>query len=217
MENFKINLSIEGYFAPKNQNLRVAANALCEVIQGKNMPQTTSMADARSYNRALALAAQLRADYVEMLIDVWSMSFGKEIDSNFLGKFVLEYESEHCSINDIWERGNLYNVIFAERQKKSRKQDVFELYVVADEGVIHLAVYKYSVEGEKYLDFEFSVDTDHDEIFWEVQEDEDNSRKFMSSAGVSVAELIESPTNALAKLRQEAAAVLAIIAEHQIR
>jgi hypothetical protein len=217
MDSFKINLSLNDYFAPTNEKLRVAANALCKVLQGKDMPQTNSMAEARAYNRALALAAQLRADYVEMLFDVWSMTFGRELEEKFSGRFIVEYESEYRSINDIWENDDVYNAIFVKGLTNSGKEDIFELYVEFDEGIIYLSVFKYSRKDEDYLDFEFSTDPDQDEILWEVQENEDDNTKFMSSAGVSIAKLIESPATALVKLRQEAATVLAFIAETHVR
>ena len=217
MDSFKINPSLNDYFAPTNEKLRVAANALCEVLQGEDMPQTNSMAEARAYNRALALAAQLRADYVEMLFNVWSTTFGRELEEKYSGKFIVDYESEYRAINVIWGNDDVYNVIFAKRLRNSGKEEVFALYVEADEGIIHIKVWKYSRKDEVYLGFEFSTDADQDGILWEVQEDEDDNTKFMSSAGVSIAELIGSPITALVKLRQEAAAVLAFIAESHVR
>ena len=55
--------------------------------------------EAKNYNQALLMAAQVRADYVALLFDIWDATFG----SQSLDGLGHEYfDHEHLSPNLIW-------------------------------------------------------------------------------------------------------------------
>ena len=71
---------------------------LVDVLDGVNMPDT-GWEEARNYNQALLMAAQVRADLADLLFRVWDASFG-QANPSCLGE---EYfNSEAASPAAIW-------------------------------------------------------------------------------------------------------------------
>ena len=55
--------------------VRRSVDKLIEILDGKNTPEL-EWTEARSYNKALLSGAQVRAEYVEFLFEVWERSLG---------------------------------------------------------------------------------------------------------------------------------------------
>ena len=71
---FPIPNSLQEYFG--NLAVRNAVDSLAAALDGENAPQM-GWDEARNYNQALLMAAQVRADLVDLLFRVWDATFGQ--------------------------------------------------------------------------------------------------------------------------------------------
>ena len=74
-----------------------AVNALVGVLDGTNVPEL-SREEAKNYNQALLMAAQVRADFVDLLFRIWDEVFVK-------AKIVREESFDNS--HNIWYEGYL--------------------------------------------------------------------------------------------------------------
>lgn len=94
-----IHQSLKKYY--KNRSVFNAVNDLVEVLDGSKTPKL-NMREVKNYNQALLMAAQSRADFVDLLFRVWDETFGK---AEFVGKEC--FESQAYTISLIWESAEL--------------------------------------------------------------------------------------------------------------
>ena len=72
----------------QNKAVRQAVDSLVDALEGKNTPEMNWM-EARSYNKALLSAAQVRGDLIEFLFKVWEDSFGQADPGRLNGEIFL--------------------------------------------------------------------------------------------------------------------------------
>lgn len=86
-----------------NKAVRTAVDALIEKLDGSDPPEV-KWEEARKYNQALLMAAQVRGDFVDFLFEVWNGSFGKAEPDRLRGEYL---DCESCSPAVLWEKGEL--------------------------------------------------------------------------------------------------------------
>ena len=104
---FYIPQGLKEYYG--NVAIRRAVDALSASLDGTNMPEV-QWEEARNYNQALLMAAQVRTDLVDLLFRVWDESFGKA-EPYRLGEDYFEWCEGAYSLSDIWkgkELGRFY-------------------------------------------------------------------------------------------------------------
>lgn len=93
--------SVREYYS--NKAVRKAVDALLEELDGGDLPEV-GWEEARTYNQALLMAAQVRADFVNFLFKVWDRSFGQAEPERLQGEY---YDYKNGSPADIWGKGEL--------------------------------------------------------------------------------------------------------------
>ena len=94
---FPIPQSLKKYY--EERAVFTAVNELVGVLDGSKVPEL-SRKEAKDYNQALLMAAQVRADFVDFLFRVWDEAFGKE-------KGKIAGEEWFNSRYNIWYEGYL--------------------------------------------------------------------------------------------------------------
>ena len=97
---FPIPQSLKKYY--EERAVFTAVNRLVEVLDGKSVPPL-SREETNNYNQALLMAAQVRADFVDLLFRVWDETFGK---TEIVGGEVFDSQKEF-TINNIWNSAYL--------------------------------------------------------------------------------------------------------------
>ena len=96
---FPIPQSLKKYY--EKRAVFQAVNDLIKVLDGESVPKL-SREEAKNYNQALLMAAQVRADFVDLLFRVYDETFGK---AETVGE---EYfESQRYTTSYIWGNGEL--------------------------------------------------------------------------------------------------------------
>lgn len=96
MAKFDLSPALRSYFA--DRAVRTAVDELLKDPAGESLPEST-WEEARSFNQALLMALQVRTDFVELLFDVWDLTFGAS-DLNALGEAFFDWD---YSPKFIWE------------------------------------------------------------------------------------------------------------------
>ena len=93
--------SVREYYT--NKAVRKAVDALLEKLDGRDSPEL-GWNEARKYNQALLMAAQVRTDFIEFLFEVWDGSFGNAEPNRLQGEY---FDFESSSPAGIWDESEL--------------------------------------------------------------------------------------------------------------
>lgn len=140
MTKYSMPPSVHDYLG--NPQTRNAVDSLLPLLDGMTIPEGLGMADARQFNTALLTAAQVRHDFVDMLYEIWNLTFS-EAFNDLTWQDTKFFSAEH-SVQSIWNEGNVSNVI-------PRQRIDYECCAVLEhegpDAGIYLAIYRLTPGG----------------------------------------------------------------------
>lgn len=202
MAGFEIPASLKAYF--ENKDLRRSVDALAEVLQGDE-PPVMNWTDAKSYNRALLMAAQVRTDHNDMLFDLWDRVFGSAVNIP-RRSFEVDLEAEDCTPHRMFEDGFVWQAMSREGLDDDDLEESYELMIEHDRRVIYLAVSKWDATESEYVDFTFApgkIAGGH----WNPHKNEDDVT-FARSEAVDIGDFIDNPEPHIERMQQAAQAMV---------
>ena len=107
MTKYTMPSSVQDYLS--NAQTRNAVDSLLPLLDGKTIPEGLGTTEARQFNTALLSAAQVRHDFVDMLYEMWDLTFGEAIQG--LNGIDPKFFSAEHSVQSIWNGGNVSKVI----------------------------------------------------------------------------------------------------------
>lgn len=192
--------SVKTYF--EDEKVRASVDALLEKVDGKETFENIERNEARSYNQALLAAAQVRADYVELLFGLWEETFGNALQKEGQA-LVNKFYGEDNSPGKIWANDSVNSWVY----RKGAALEEAVLYDLAvwiweDSGLkVGLTISKWNENGGEYIDFDVALSEEGLE-FWRV-ETPDDDRAHLSSQ-VSFSDFVANPDAQLLRFRQAA-------------
>ena len=189
-----------------NKAVRRAVNELVGKLDGAGMPDC-DWEEAKNYSQALLMAAQIRADYVAPLFDVWeatfSRSFGRSDAQRFMGEY---FDHEHLSPSQIWKYGWLWQRYYRDgRSDKSGRYDDF--CVILREARLDLRVFQYNQNGEMNGSGMPTVEG------WSTQHDDIEGGLCLANEGVKFADFLSEPVRVMDRFASDAANVIEALLE----
>ncbi|MDE0270321.1 MAG: hypothetical protein OXP11_03855 [Gammaproteobacteria bacterium] len=113
MATIEIPESLKVYY--ENKAVRRAVDELVRKLDGAGMPDC-DWEEAQNYNRALLMAAQVRADYMALLFDVWEATFGRSKPQRLGDQY---FGHEYLSPKLVWEYEWLWRSYYVDRVNAS--------------------------------------------------------------------------------------------------
>lgn len=189
MSNFRVPDSIKAYF--RDKSLQTAINSLVEKLDGENMPEL-NWEDARQYNQALLMAAQVRADFVEMHFSLWQETFGAA-GASYLGYSYFEWDE---TPSHVWDECSLGNNFYREGSPDDGgKSDC--LYVSFEDDFVKLRVYRYA-------DDDTPTDFPEDPTIAGWQLKFDDQHRFAQTKPVPINSFLKTPEDHVAEMKSAA-------------
>lgn len=207
MAGFEIPGSLRAYFDDKE--LSRAVDALTEVLQGDE-PPVMKWSDAKAYNRALLMAAQVRADHNDMLFELWDRVFGAAVNIP-RRSFEVDFEANHCTPHRMFQDSFVWRTISREGLDDEDLEETYELTIEHDKRIIFLSVSKWDATEDEYVDFIFSpsnVSGGH----WKRHTDDDDVAS-ARSAPITISDFLDDPDPHIADMQQAAQAMVAYLAK----
>lgn len=207
MAGFEIPGSLKAYF--DDAKLGRAVDALTEVLQGGE-PPVMEWTDAKAYNRALLMAAQVRADHNDMLFNLWDQVFGAAVNIP-RRSFEIEFEAENCTPHKMFAQGFVWQTMSREGLDDEDLEVAYELTIEHDKRFIYLAVSKWDATVEEHVDFKISpskVPSGH----WKQHKDDDGVIS-AHSAPIAIGDFLDDPDPHIENMGQAAQAMVAYLAK----
>lgn len=137
MPNFQIPESVVRYYS--DRKIRSAVDALVDALEGDKMPECT-WEEAQSYNKALLMAAQVRADFNALLFRLWDATWGQAKPGRLTGDY-FEWDSQ--SPQKLWENRNCMLVYYRDgNPDNGGKSDC--LFASLEEGNVSIQVQRWT-------------------------------------------------------------------------
>lgn len=146
MHAFKVPQSVKDYF--ENKEIHSVVDSLLGHLDG-TVPASTRK-DLLAYSQGVLLATQVRADYVQMLNELFDLAFEKSLsdEKNHLNEY---FDVDDNGIQDIWDDDKIVSFLY-------RPSDV-------DQEHEHLAVHLLLTEDlQLQLQVYFALDEDVEEF-----------------------------------------------------
>lgn len=208
MDTFEISASVKDYFDPDKFHVRQALDDLCKDLSGNIAPEINSIANLLDYNRALHMAAQLRADYVEMLILIWDKVFGYASRQNpSLPR--AKIDRQNYKPVDIWSDQRFLQELYLPAGAKGKSR-AYELQVDIRDDDLSLIVCLYDGDEEGYIDLSGSPDEIGAGTNWRREEDDDST--YYQTQGVEMVEFLRNPDAHIGSLRAAACEMINYLA-----
>lgn len=210
MDAFEIPASVKDYFDPDKPHIRQALDDLCKDLSGNIAPEINSIRNLLDYNRALHMAAQLRADYVEMLIMIWDETFGYALRQ----KPSLPHAAiDHINYKpvDIWSDQRFLQELYLPVGAKGKSR-VYELRVDILDDDLSLMVCLYDCDEDEYIKLLGSSDEIGAGTNWRREDDEDDDSSYDQTQGVKMVEFIRNPDSHIASFRAAACEMIDYLA-----
>ncbi len=203
MSNFFIPESLKSYYAKGDKNpVKRAVDALVDQLDGKTIPDL-DWEETQDYNKALLMAAQVRADYCDMLFRIWDATFGKCKVKGTRDNWYLD-EDEHSPAK-LWENAYCGPYIYRDGDPDDDGPND-ELYVTLENKKVELHVWRDQKVGS-YL----SSDKLPIVKSWKVKKDDDGDAYLKTKNGKTIEEFILDPDPAIAALKKQAADMAAAL------
>lgn len=151
MAEFEIRDSLKSYFGSKT--IKGAVDALSDGLKGDDQPEMT-WDEARNYNQALLMAAQVRGDHNEMLFALWARTYGAALNLPNR-KFDVAFESDYCTPDVMWKNGFVWQTMSRHGLDFDNSAETYELTIERKDRFIYLTVSKWNAEEDDYVDFAF--------------------------------------------------------------
>ena len=159
--------------------------------------------DVRNYNQALLMAAQVRADLVDLLFRVWDESFGRA-EPDRLGEDYFAYEDGDCSLADLWESKELERNYYRDNLSPSEDGRADVLGVgVPEKRSLGLYVVRYA-ESDEIAAPGAIAGTEG----WKITHDATDGYAYLVNQSVDVRKFLNDPCPALTRFRNDARAVV---------
>ena len=197
---FHIPQSLKEYYG--NVAVLRAVDALSERLDGTNMPEV-QWEEARNYNQALLMAAQVRADLVDLLFRVWNESFGKA-EPYRLGEDCFEWGEGAYGLSDIWKVRELGRSYYRDQLPPGEEKRSDGLGVnVSENRYLRLFVVRYE-QGDSVAEPGAIAGT----AGWESTHYAAGGYDYLVNQSVDVRAFLDDPGPALARFRTDARAVV---------
>ena len=193
---FHIPQSLKEYYG--DVAVRRAVDALSANLNGTNMPEV-QWEEAQNYNQALLMAAQVRADLLDLLFRVWDESFG-QAEPDRLGKDLFHLNDKDHSLAGIWEWKELVRYYYRDQRPPSEEGPSDGLGVMVSETRhVRLLVVRYAI-GDKVAAPGAITGTEG----WEITRYATGNREYLVNQSVDVRAFLDDPCPALARFRDDA-------------
>ena len=205
---FPIPESLKHYFG--DPAVRRAVNALADVLDGANMPDT-SWDEARNYNQAILMAAQVRADFVDLLFRVWDATFGPANPAQLGEEYFADQHDGYPAA--IWN--NLYVERYFYRDGRPADEDgrsdgLFVWLVPRTERMMALGVERFT-EGDDIA--EIRADAADGLEGWHVANDVDDDYTYFSNDPIDITEFLDNPCPIVDQFRRDAVEMVNFLAQ----
>lgn len=177
--------SLRAYFSDEPAVAR-AVDALATDLAGKKCPEQT-FEYIREYNRALLMAATVRADFIDMLFELWSRSFGVAGAVEHLDAEFFDTPPDEASPKGMWETSQLNR----------------HFHLSQADGIVCLTITGDREAKEIYLelwidDGDIDLETLH-RASWKIESSDEAD--YLQSSPVAISKLINDPQSAIEELR----------------
>ena len=206
---FLIRDSLQKYYG--NQAVRNAVDALVPALDGNNMPEVRWWEEARNYNQALLMAAQVRADRADLLFRVWDTTFGQTTPSR-LGEEYLH--SKGASPAAIWSEPSVERFYYRDRrpvEENGPSDGLFVWLVPPTRRTIALGVERYS-DGDDIA--ELPANPADVPRGWHVTGDMDGGYYYFANNAVDMMEFLGDPCPALERFRRDAVEIVNFLTQN---
>jgi len=191
--------SVKTYFNEKS--LQTSIDSLVDRLDGKKMPES-DWEQARSYNQALLMAAQIRADYVELMFGLWEETFGNSAAES-LGSPFFDWDEDPLST---WENDYLRHSFYRDGTPQDEGKHE-ELYISFEEEFVCLEVHRF-LNNETPLDFSPKCGLS----LWDLKSDDGDI--YARTERVPIKKFIANFDVEIAKLREAADEMVKYLLDH---
>lgn len=199
MAGFEIRDSIKAYFT--NKPLKEALGSLAETLQGNKLPEM-KWHEARNFNQALLMAAQARADYNEMLFEIWERTFGEALE-RLAGDCEVDFEHDTCTPDYMWNEGIVWRSMSRHGLWRPGLIQAFELYVCAGLEGVYLLVARWDGTQDDHGNIDFDPATIAEATTWTSFED-DRGDVVARTPLISLKDFMADPDHHIADMRAAA-------------
>ncbi len=184
--------SLQAYFSDDRAVAR-AVDALVPDLAGKKCPEF-EFDHIRNYNQALLMAAKVRADFIDVLFELWNGTFGAASAAALFGEENLDPVSSESTPYAIWENSQINRHYFGTQERGAAC-----MTVTMDRWSRKVSLELWSDDD----DFDVSSLSADD---WDAKTWDGNV--YLRSTEVAISDLIADPHSTIEKLRGHAEAIV---------
>lgn len=199
---FPIPRSLKKYY--EERAVFKAVNELVGVLDGSKAPEL-SRKEAKDYNQALLMAAQVRADFVDLLFQVWDEVFGKaEISEKEC------FYSQMYTISHIWEKGELGVSYYYGAVEDGGRSNTLGIMTSTDDALHEICLYVERFDGDDVMAGRPACDP-FGSGDWKIKSG-DNDNWWFQNEPVDMVQFLENPGPTLDRFRREAVKMVEFLA-----
>jgi len=206
---FPIPNSLQEYFG--NLAVRNAVDSLAAALDGENAPQM-GWDEARNYNQALLMAAQVRADLVDLLFRVWDATFGQ---ANTLRLGVEYFDGQEDGFPAaVWRERHVERYYYPDEQtaeNDGRSDGLFVWLVPPTKRMSAVGGERYS-EGDEMA--EMPANAADGLQGWHVATSVDDDYTYFSNQPVDITEFLDNPCPVVERFRRDAIEMVEFLAQN---
>ena len=206
---FPIPESLNHYFG--DQAVRHAVDALADALDGNNMPKSV-WEEARKYNQALLMAAQVRADFVDLLFRVWDRTFGPANPAQLGEEYFADQHDGFPA--RIWSNGYVERYYYRDGRpadENGPSDGLFVWLVPPADRMIALGVERYA-DGEEVAEIPANAADRLDG--WHVADTVDDDYAYFSNQPVGITEFLGNPGPVVDRFRRDAVEMVNFLARN---
>ena len=197
---FPIPQSLKKYY--EERAIFNAVNGLVEVLDGKS-DQKLSREEAKNYNQALLMAAQVRADFGDLLFRVWDETFGKGKGETTGEEWRKEwFESQAYTIYKLWDKSCLGVSYYYDDEGNDPRSDTLGVMAPQDGDRHSICLYVERFDSDVDLATRPACVPSGLEG-WKIITDDNDSWWFRNEP-VDMVEFLKNPDPTLERFRREA-------------
>ena len=197
MTTIEIPESLRTYYG--NKAVCKAVDDLVGKLNKAGMPDC-DWDEAKNYNQALLMAAQVRADYVALLFDLWDATFGEKDPQRLKGEC---FDYDQLSPNSIWDERYLWRSYYRDDLDEDGRWDDLSVYM--DKAKLELRVYRYDVNSG--LDYSETPNLER----WSTEQDGSEHSPFLANKSVSTEEFLNEPKQVIDRFAEDADKIIQVL------